>query len=589
MEANFVDALTKFIIKNFNFDPEKNEQKSDSLYNISSNETVLNELNFLNKEISNLFNKESLAILLKANKDFKDNHKVLVQEILISIYNFYKGNKNASDILDIYHKLPLKKHCANIEVCFNRTEDLQCFLIFNFTLMIYNEISEQFLEKDNFLILETLLLYDYTFIHDFIKNIKVKYVIGKIIKVLMNIYIKSSGENDIAFNLKYFFFEKGNINNNSFLVPEKVYENGYKEIDDLIIDINTILGDESSILLRIKKLNDLQDFKRIKLGIEEDNEETEISIESNNNNGEQRDNSNIEFFFLKMNNIINQMKKENEEKMNKFKEEQNLEIEKLKQSIKEQKSDIDSLKNKIINKDITIDINEKNIEELKKDLSLKKKNLKQSESTINEKIIKINNLTNLSLQNSKKINSLTTEVNKLKKQNDILKKEFISLNNKINLIGCRDFLRRIFFDFCYFFNCIHNGKYNDTANIIVDKIKKEAPNSTIKKFAQKVNLIEFIGFLGKLIDDSDDLSHYFFKELSIEYKDQDINKLTTEEIIKANIIKCQAFFNEYSKMDFNSIFSFFINDCNYPNCILNKVKISDQGFFKAVQNYNDNN
>ncbi len=42
-------------------------------------------------------------------------------------------------------------------------------------------------------------------------------------------------------------------------------------------------------------------------------------------------------------------------------------------------------------------------------------------------------------------------------------------------------------------------------------------------------------------------------------------------------------------MDFNSIFSFFINDCNYPNCILNKVKISDQGFFKAVQNYNDNN
>ena len=42
----------------------------------------------------------------------------------------------------------------------------------------------------------------------------------------------------------------------------------------------------------------------------------------------------LNFFFLKMNNIINQMKKENEEKMNKFKEEQNLEIEKLKQSIK---------------------------------------------------------------------------------------------------------------------------------------------------------------------------------------------------------------------------------------------------------------
>ena len=582
MEVSFIDALAKFIIKNFNFDPEKHEQKSDPLCNISSNETVLNELNFPNKEISNLFNKESLSILLKTNKDFKDNHKGIVQDILISVYNFYKGNKNASDILDIYHSLPLKKYCANIEACFNRTEDLQSFLIFNFTLMRYKGINDQFFATDNFLILETLLLYDYSFIHDYIKNIKVKYIIGKIIKVLMNIYIKSSGENDIALNLKYFFFEEGNINNNSFLVPEKAYEKGYKEIDDLIRDINTILGDESSILLRIKKLNDLQDFKRIKLGLEEDNEETEISSESNNNNGEQRDNSNIEFIFLKMNNILNQMKKENEEKMNKFKEEQNLEMEKL-------KSDIDSLKNKLINKDITIDINEKNIEELKKDLSLKKKNLKQSESNINEKIIKINNLTNLSIQNSQKINSLTTEVNKLKKENDILKKEFITLNNKINLIGCRDFLRRIFFDFCYFFNCIHNGKYNDTANIIIDKIKKEAPNSTIKKFAQKVNLIEFLGFLGKLIDDSDDLSHYFFKELSIEYRDQEINKLTTEEIIKDNIIKCQDFFNEYCKMDFNSIFSFFINDCNYPNCILNKIKISDQGFFNAVKNYNDNN
>ena len=109
MEVSFIDALAKFIIKNFNFDPEKHEQKSDPLCNISSNETVLNELNFPNKEISNLFNKESLSILLKTNKDFKDNHKGIVQDILISVYNFYKGNKNASDILDIYHSLPLKK------------------------------------------------------------------------------------------------------------------------------------------------------------------------------------------------------------------------------------------------------------------------------------------------------------------------------------------------------------------------------------------------------------------------------------------------------------------------------------------------
>ena len=62
-------------------------------------------------------------------------------------------------------------------------------------------------------------------------------------------------------------------------------------------------------------------------------------------------------------------------------------------------------------------------------------------------------------------------------------------------------------------------------------------NAPIKKFAQKVNLIEFIDYLAKIIEKSDVLSHFFFKELSIEFRNQVIGQITIEEIAKENIVK----------------------------------------------------
>ena len=120
-----------------------------------------------------------------------------------------------------------------------------------------------------------------------------------------------------------------------------------------------------------------------------------------------------------------------------------------------------------------------------------------------------------------------------------------------------------------------------------DKIKKEDNSSPIKIFSQKVNLIEFLEDLGKVIDESDNLSHFFFKELSIGFRDQDISQIKNEETIKENIIKCKNAFNEYCGMNFDYIFSFLINECNYPINILNRINISYQGLLNAIKSYND--
>ena len=95
----------------------------------------------------------------------------------------------------------------------------------------------------------------------------------------MNIYNKSSQENEIAICLKNFFFENGKISNKSFLIPENPSENGYKEFDSLIMKFQEKLKEES--LAQI--INGLTKLKKIKLCIEEESEETEISSEGNIN------------------------------------------------------------------------------------------------------------------------------------------------------------------------------------------------------------------------------------------------------------------------------------------------------------------
>ena len=213
--------------------------------------------------------------------------------------------------------------------------------------------------------------------------------------------------------------------------------------------------------------------------------------------------------------------------------------------------------------------------------------MKKNESLFNEKLIIIDNLNLLTAKNSKKITDLTENLYSLIKKYEDLEKKYKNLDNKINLIGCRDFLRKIISDFFFIFGYVHHGKYNETARNLIDQIKKEDNKSPLKQFAQKVNLIEFLDYLAKIIEESDDLSHFFFKELSIEFRNQDISQITNEEIIKENITKCKNAFNDFCKMNFDYIFSFFINECNYPNYIFNKVDISRNNFLNAIKNYND--
>ena len=274
MEKKFLPSFVQFCIKNFDFNPEENNSKEKSLNLNPQTEEEFKELTFPNDELSYLFTNECLSLLLKTDKKFIDVG--IIQSILIATYNLYLNNKNVSDYLEIIHTLPLKEYIENIEKCFTKVEDLQSFLIFNFTLIAYKMIDKQYYNNINFIILKTSLLYDYAFIRGYIKNDKVKCAIGKIIKVLIKIYIKSTKENDIASKLKYFFFENGNIDNNAFLIPAQVFENGYKEFDGLIQEIKEVLKKESEIKVIIDGLNNLNKLKRIKLTIEDDNEETEI-------------------------------------------------------------------------------------------------------------------------------------------------------------------------------------------------------------------------------------------------------------------------------------------------------------------------
>ena len=92
-------------------------------------------------------------------------------------------------------------------------------------------------------------------------------------------------------------------------------------------------------------------------------------------------------------------------------------------------------------------------------------------------------------------------------------------------------------DFYFLFHFSSNGNYKETSKFIVDKIKKDDNKSQIKIFAQKVNLFAFIEWLGKIIDESDNLSHFYFKELSIKYRNKNISPIANKEIIKNNIIK----------------------------------------------------
>ena len=590
MESTFASSFVEFCTQNFKFNPKTLEEDTNTLDSSSSICQGLNDLEFPNESISNLFNYECLSLLLKSDHTFRDAHSNLTKNILMAIYNFYSGNKEMVNYLDILsYSIPFKND-EHIQKYLDKWEDFNSFVLFNFLLINYYDIPDNLFDSNSLYFLDLLILYDYSFIRDNVKNIKTRYTICSIIQVLMEIFVKLTGDNKIVLELKGFFFEKGKIDKRTFLIPKNTSKDGYAEFNKLILCMKKVAKDESDIQVII---NDLNKFQRIKMYLEENNKETENSSDSNNNE-DLKDNKNVMKEFQE---LLSNMKKENEEKFFLLSNE----IQSLKNSYNEQKDmiqtqqiDIQSLNNIIQNKNITIEMNEKKIEELKQDLSVIKKDLKQKGTSLNECLIKIDNLSQKDLNKERQITDLNKKISEITKYIEIKDQEIRVLNNKVknletkmDLVSSRDFLRKVFNDFCYLFHFSQFGNYKEASKLIIEKIKKENDNSPIKKFSNKVNLIKFIEYLGKIIEDLDNLSHSFFKELSIQYRNQDISPITTEEIIRENIISCKNAFNNYSHINFDSIFSFLINECNYPSYMFNKLNTSDYCLLNAMKNYNN--
>ena len=96
----------------------------------------------------------------------------------------------------------------------------------------------------------------------------------------------------------------------------------------------------------------------------------------------------------------------------------------------------------------------KKIKELKQDLSVNKQDLKQKGTSLNECLIKIDNLSQKDLNKERQITDLHKKISEITKYNEIKEQEIRVLNNKvknldnkIDLINSADFLRRAFNDF----------------------------------------------------------------------------------------------------------------------------------------------
>ena len=99
------------------------------------------------------------------------------------------------------------------------------------------------------------------------------------------------------------------------------------------------------------------------------------------------------------------------------------------------------------------------------------------------------------IKNSQLINKLKEEVDILKKihfedNNQItkLKMKLNEVSNKIDLIGCRDFLRIIILDFCDFLKVKNYNNFREAASLIKNEIKKKIGDSSLQEFVKKVNL-----------------------------------------------------------------------------------------------------
>ena len=213
---------------------------------------------------------------------------------------------------------------------------------------------------------------------------------------------------------------------------------------------------------------------------------------------------------------------------------------------------------------------------MKKDINEKNKDLRENKNSLDQYKIKIDNQDSCILKQQQQITKLNQTIYDMGKENterdkkiNDLNKDLKMLSNKMDLIGCRDFLRKIFNDFCSLFCVFHNGNYAATANIIAENIKNTKDNE-LKKFALKVNLIKFI------------------KNLSIRFENENVQEITIEEDIKKNITKCQQAFNQYFNYNFDLYFNFLKNECDYSNYIFNNLEISNNSLLDAIKRFNNN-
>ena len=266
-------------------------------------------------------------------------------------------------------------------------------------------------------------------------------------------------------------------------------------------------------------------------------------------------------------------------------------------TIAQPEKDLEMQKNILDTRQLNIDNLKYSIlirKELKKDINEKHKDLRENKTSMDQFKIRIDNQDSCISKQQQQITKLNQKIYDMylentkrdKKIND-LNKDLKKLSQKIDLIGCRDFLINLFNDFCSLFCVFHNGNYAATANIIAENIKNTKDNE-LKKFALKVNLIKFIKNLANLIEDSDNLSHYFFKELSIRFENENVQEITIEEDIKKNITKCQQAFNQYFNYNFDLYFNFLKNECDYSNYIFNNLEISNNSLLDAIKRFNNN-
>ena len=241
-------------------------------------------------------------------------------------------------------------------------------------------------------------------------------------------------------------------------------------------------------------------------------------------------------------------------------------------------NEIQEIKKKINNRDFTI--NQKELSSTNRVLSVEKATLEINLKKKTEDFIELNKKQKNLKNENENVNNENIE---LKKLNEKLKKDEYE---KI-LIGARDFFKLIINDLCYYFDVKFCDEYSKTANNLIETIKQK---NEIKSFIDSVELINFLGLLGTIIDKMDQISHKLFPELSFKYRESKYNK--SEEEVKENIKLCMATLGNYVNQNFDLLTIFFNEYYDYPKYAKinkNNIKRNKNYLFDAIQRYEKEN